>query len=130
MTSLKKMIVLALLLSFALLPARRAVADETMSVLLKDTAYGGIIGALIGSAFMLLADEPGDHWDYIPKGAAVGVLVGVLYGLVVHSEALADSETEKQAGIALPTIETMKVVDERTQSVEVISLVNVLRYNF
>lgn len=126
---LKKLAVALLVLSFMSFSSVLR-AEDMMKETLNDAVYGGLIGGISGAAVMAFTSEPDDHWDYIPKGAAIGVLVGVLYGLVVHSEVLADSETEKQAGIALPTIETMKVVDERTQSVEVISLVNVLRYNF
>lgn len=126
---LKKLAVALLVLSFMSFSSVVR-AEDMMKDTLNDAVYGGLIGGISGAAVMAFASEPEDHWDYIPKGAAIGVLVGVLYGLVVHSEVLADSETEKQAGIVLPTIETMKVVDERTQSVEVISLVNVLRYKF
>ncbi|MEK7314041.1 MAG: hypothetical protein AAB065_06145 [Deltaproteobacteria bacterium] len=126
---LKKLAVALLVLSFMSFSSVLR-AEDTMKDTLNDAVYGGLIGGVSGAAFMMFTDEPNDHFDYIPKGAAIGVLVGVLYGLVVHSEVLADSEAEKQAGLSLPTIETTKVVDERTQSVEVISLVNVLRYKF
>ncbi|MFZ3073287.1 MAG: hypothetical protein WA162_08590 [Thermodesulfobacteriota bacterium] len=126
---LKKSVVALLVLSFVSFSSVVR-AEDVMKDTLNDAVYGALIGGLSGAAVMAFTDEPNDHLDYIPKGAAIGVLVGVLYGLVVHSEALSISEMEKQPGIQLPTIETAKIVDERTQRVEVISLVNVLRYKF
>ncbi len=131
MTSLKKMIVLALLLSFALLPTRRAVADETMSVLLKDTAYGGIIGALVGSAFMLLADEPGDHWDYIPRGAGVGILAGAAYGIATSDLVQSAAEIKgNKVAFHVPSIKMTERYDRNANGKEFIESVDLLSYRY
>ncbi|MEK7679482.1 MAG: hypothetical protein AAB356_04755 [Deltaproteobacteria bacterium] len=131
MTSLKKMIVLALLVSFALLPARRAIADETMNILLKDTAYGGIIGALVGSAFVLLADKPGDHMDYIPRGAGVGLLAGAAYGIATSGLIQSAAEINgNKVAFHVPSLKMTERYDRNANAKEFIESIDLLSYRY
>jgi hypothetical protein len=56
----------------------------------KDGVYGGLAGALVGGAALAFKDHPGDHLNYLSYGAAIGVFVGVTYGLVRTGYALAE----------------------------------------
>src|SRR4030067_2343777 len=58
-----------------------AAAEDVMQRTLRDSLYGGLIGALLGTAVMFLTDDPGDNIEYIPTGAAVGILAGAAYGM-------------------------------------------------
>ena len=53
-----------------------------MLTVLKSSFYGGLIGVLIGSAFLAFRDKPGDHLKDIRVGAGVGVIIGTVYGLL------------------------------------------------
>ncbi len=70
----------ALLIAIAT-PARAGGQDTTMPDVLVDGFYGGVIGALVGTAVMALTNHPRDHLSYISTGAAVGVITGTVYGL-------------------------------------------------
>ena len=72
--------VCALLIAIAT-PARAGGQDTTVPDVLVDGFYGGVIGALVGTAVMALTNHPGDHLSYISTGAAVGVIAGTIYGL-------------------------------------------------
>jgi prolipoprotein diacylglyceryltransferase len=72
--------VCALLIAIAT-PARAGGQDTTMPDVLVDGFYGGVIGALVGTAVMALTNHPRDHLSYISTGAAVGVITGTVYGL-------------------------------------------------
>ncbi len=131
MTSLKKLVVLSLLASFALLPARRAAADETMNLLLKDTAYGGIIGALVGSAFVLLADKPGDHLDYIPRGAGVGLLAGAAYGIATSDLIQSAAEISgDRVAFHVPSLKITERYDRNANGKELIESIDLLSYRY
>ncbi len=60
-------------------PARAA--NNDMGEVLVDGFYGGLIGALVGGAVMVLTDDPGDHLQYMVTGAGIGVIGGTVYGL-------------------------------------------------
>ncbi|MBN2282630.1 MAG: hypothetical protein JXO48_01945 [Deltaproteobacteria bacterium] len=71
------------------------------SLILKDTLFGTVTGAVIGAAVMAFTEDPGDHLMYIGYGAASGAIVGMLFGVY---EATAIVEIEKgDMKIALPT---------------------------
>jgi hypothetical protein len=59
-------------------PARAA--NNEMGDVLVDGFYGGLIGALVGAAVMVLTDDPGDHLQYMTTGAGIGVIGGTIYG--------------------------------------------------
>ena len=62
-------------------PARAGGQDTTLPDVLVDGFYGGVIGALVGTAVMALTNHPKDHFSYISTGAGVGVIAGTVYGL-------------------------------------------------
>jgi len=72
--------VCALLIAIAA-PARAGGPDTTLPDVLVDGFYGGVIGALVGTAAMALTNHPRDHVSYISTGAAVGIIAGTVYGL-------------------------------------------------
>lgn len=93
---MKKTVWIILLVGFlGGLGPRNAAAENTFETVFKDGFYGGLAGALVGGAALAFRDNPGDHLDYISIGAAVGVFVGVTYGLVSESRALAEIENGK-----------------------------------
>ena len=109
-----------------------AFAEDMMQTTLRDALYGGIVGALIGSAVVLLTDNPEDHLGFIPTGAGVGILVGAAYGVAtsgVISTAGAEIEDGKLT-LNMPTIRTEKVFDEVANVHEVIEKVELIRVRF
>jgi hypothetical protein len=90
-----------LFLSFA----SSSFAETKSSIVLKGTAYGAIVGALIGSAVWVLTDID-DNFDYVWQGAAVGAIAGTAYGLY-DAESFATIENGK-VKFAMPTIKTGK----------------------
>lgn len=83
---MKKVIVglLLITLSTVLLPTkvRAQQRDNDMLTVLKSSFYGGLTGALIGTAFLAFREKPGDHLKDIRVGAGVGVIIGTVYGLL------------------------------------------------
>jgi hypothetical protein len=93
-------------------PARAA--NNEMGEVLVDGFYGGLIGALVGGAVMVLTDDPGDHLQYMVTGAGIGIIGGTIYGLSnVARRAMIDVERGRVAW-RLPTIfrETTAVAGE------------------
>lgn len=118
-----------ILFTFIFLSANISSAEDMMQKTLRDTAYGGVIGALIGGAFLLLSDHPGDNLEYIPQGAGVGMLVGAAYGIATSGVVQAAGEYENgKFSFNVPTVKWTesydKTVDERevTESVDLLSL--------
>jgi hypothetical protein len=73
------MIIFLLVLSVS---SQRVQADGDVEDVLRDGFYGGLVGALVGGAVLLLTDNPEDHLDYLAYGAATGILLGTAYGVV------------------------------------------------
>jgi hypothetical protein len=65
--------------------------------------YGGLAGALVGTALLAFTNKPSDHIDYVAFGAAGGVLAGAAYGVASSPRALAEYENGK-VRFAVPTI--------------------------
>ena len=132
MEKLRKITVLALLFTF--LTVSTASAQDAMNRTLRDSLYGGLIGALLGSAIMLLTDNPDDHLSYIPTGAAVGVLFGAAYGVATSGMlSTAAAEIDTKAGsvsLAMPTISSEQLYDEKTNEVEEIERIELVRLTF
>jgi len=121
--------------SIFLLAAVPARAGDAMEKTLRDAVYGGIVGALMGAAVMAFTDEPEDHLGYIPAGAAAGVLAGSAYGFTtgVADDYYADAEVDEvgvEPGLQMPTVKAVELRDKRTDTVEVISILNIFRYRF
>lgn len=132
MGKLRKIAVFAMIFTF--LTVSTACAQDAMNRTLRDSLYGGLIGALLGSAVMLLTDNPDDHLSYIPTGAAVGVLFGAAYGVATSgmlSTAAAEIDTkEGSVSLAMPTISSEKIYDEMTNRTEEIERIELVRLTF
>ncbi len=123
---IKKTVTILLLVFFLFsLPAG---AQDVMEKTLHDSIYGGIIGALIGTAVMALSDEPEDNLDYIPTGAAVGVLFGAAYGLgSATTEYYGEDTTTDKKDVAIKNI---KIREPRTRTEEFLTVVDVVGYRW
>jgi len=110
----------------------QALAEDMMQVTLRDALYGGIVGALIGSAVVLLTDNPDNHLGFIPTGAGVGILAGAAYG-VATSGVITTAGAEIEDGkftLNMPTIKTEKVYDDVVHVTEEIEKVDLIRVKF
>lgn len=124
----------ALAMVFTILTVSTASAQDTMQTTLRNSLYGGVIGALLGAAVMLLTENPDDHLNYIPTGAAVGVLVGAAYGVAttgVMSTAATEIDTDnREVKFSFPTVSTEEIFDEKTNQREAIERVDLVRVAF
>ncbi len=55
-----------------------SLADQTKSDMMVIAA-AGVGGAVLGLSTLSFVDEPGDHFNNVLTGAAVGLIIGVLY---------------------------------------------------
>ena len=77
--------------------------DNAFRDIFEDAFYGGAAGALVGAALLAFTRKPANHLDYLGYGAASGVLVGSVYGVVKSASSLAQIDN----GIvrfAMPTV--------------------------
>ncbi|MBZ4644375.1 MAG: hypothetical protein PWQ25_1795 [Deferribacteres bacterium] len=95
-------------------------AETRGAVVMKDTAYGAITGAIIGAAFLAFEEKPSDHLEYISYGAAGGAIVGAIFG-VYEATALVEIENGKTK-IAMPTIKTQVKGIEKVASTDVLKV--------
>ncbi len=131
MNFVKKTSIIALLLVFFVFTSR-SFADDTMQYTLKNSLYGGILGALLGSAVLLLSDEPDDNLSYIPTGIGVGVLLGAAYGIAT-SGVIESSIGEIEDGrftLNMPTLKRVEIFDENVNGREWINSIDVFRFKF
>lgn len=128
---MKRIIALCLIVTF-FASATGAFAEDTMQRTLRDSAYGGLIGGLLGTAVMFLTDDPGDHLDYIPTGAAIGVIVGAAYGIgrSVQDSSFAEVEKDGTVKLGLPVVKSQKLYDEKLDMVETIESIDLVRIKF
>jgi len=93
----RKLIPVVLLVSLAgwMSPGRVAAEENSFETVFKDGFYGGLAGALVGGAALAFKDHPGDHLNYLSYGAAIGVFVGVTFGLVRTGRALAELDDHR-----------------------------------
>ena len=98
---MKKMISVLIVIVF--LTVSSAFAESKSGIILKGTAYGAVIGGLVGASVWILTDID-DNFDYTLKGAAVGALAGTAYGFY-EAESFATIENGK-IKFAMPTIKT------------------------
>jgi len=78
-------------------------SDNAFRDIFEDAFYGGAAGALVGAALLAFTKKPANHLDYLGYGAASGVLVGSVYGVVKSASSLAQIDN----GIvrfAMPTV--------------------------
>ncbi|MFQ5736930.1 MAG: hypothetical protein ACE5GY_08725 [Thermodesulfobacteriota bacterium] len=132
MTKFKKISALVLFFSFFTFSGN-ALAEDLMQTTLRDALYGGIVGALIGSAVLLLTDNPDDHLSYIPSGAGVGILAGAAYGIATSGVIRTASVAEVKDGkisFNLPTLTTERKFDEVANIYEEIEKVDLIRLKF
>jgi len=124
----------ALALIFTLLTFSVVRAEDVMQQTMRDAIYGGVVGALVGAAVLLLTDNPDDHLGYIPTGAGVGVLAGVAYGVATSGiMMITSSAAEVEDGkitFNMPTIKKEKVYDEIANRYEEIEQVDLIRVKF
>jgi hypothetical protein len=76
-------------------PGRAAAAENTFETVFKDGFYGGLAGALVGGAILVFKDNPGDHLNYLSYGAAIGVILGVAFGVVSATQSLVEIDDRK-----------------------------------
>ncbi|GMR04905.1 MAG: hypothetical protein BMS9Abin23_0823 [Thermodesulfobacteriota bacterium] len=133
MSLLKKTLAAFLLLTFVFTFATRAFADEMMERTLRSAIYGGVIGGLIGSAVVLLTDNPDDHLAFIPSGAAIGILVGTAYGIatsgVIEGRAFGEVE-DGEFNLNIPSLKTSKTLDVKTNQYDVVQSVDLFKFRF
>jgi hypothetical protein len=128
----KKITVLLVAISVFAFSAQAKAADDAMSNTFRDALYGGAIGALVGTAVLLLTDNPDDHIDYIFTGAGVGILGGVAYGLAtsgVVQRAATEFDGDKIT-LSMPTVKRVEVYDELLSKKEVINSVDLVKIRF
>jgi hypothetical protein len=104
MKTLKRSIII--LLSTCLLTGMAVpcvAADNAFRDLFESSLYGGLVGTLVGGAFLAFTHKPSEHLDYLAVGAATGVLAGVTYSVVKQSRSLVAIE-DGNVKLALPTI--------------------------
>lgn len=98
-----KSITLAIMLITSLSVPCHAAESSAIKDLFENAFYGGLVGTLVGGAFLAFTKKPGDHLDYLSIGAATGVLAGVGYSAAKQSKSLfaIDNGNVK---LAMPTI--------------------------
>lgn len=88
----KTALTLMFITAFWLAAAPTAQAQK-LQIVLTDGLWGAGIGALIGTAVVVLADEPEDELDRIPRYAAIGAVLGVAFGFLEISGAFASYDS-------------------------------------
>ncbi|MBI3608439.1 MAG: hypothetical protein HY207_10775 [Nitrospirae bacterium] len=121
--------VCALLVAGAAVPNVARAQDDALAGVLVDGFYGGLVGALVGTAVMALTSHPKEHLSYITSGAGIGAIGGTLYGLSkVANRAFVDVDRGRVTWRA-PDITTTASSDPDGRSHPIYS-VAVLRYHF
>jgi len=110
---MKKTIALLIALALVFSFAGNAIAFETGgSLIMKDTLFGAVTGAVIGAAIMAFTSEPDENLEYIAYGAACGSIGGMFFGLY-EATALVELE-DGEMKIAMPTIGTSNLGTKST----------------
>ena len=84
-------------------PTSSIAGDVSGKDIFKDSFYGGMVGALIGGAFLVFRDDRSDHLDMIAYGAATGVIMGAVLGLTKAGKALTEFE-DGRFHVQFPTV--------------------------
>lgn len=105
---MKKLIIYALLsMSLISLPAESNAASS-LQVVAEDSLWGALIGGLVGVASLAFKDHPNDNFDLIYKGASIGLVCGVAFGIYEISPVFyaykdpATKETTYAFGLFIP----------------------------
>ncbi len=86
--------------------------NDGMREVLRSSVYGGLTGALIGTAFLAFREKPSDHLKDIRVGAGIGIIIGTLYGL-----AKTTSLVEIKKGTVTVQMPSLRInVDQDTDS--------------
>ncbi|MBI5345204.1 MAG: hypothetical protein HZB83_07715 [Deltaproteobacteria bacterium] len=121
---------MAVLTSF-LFFSTSAAAEDMMQKTLRDTAYGGVIGGLIGGALVLLSKSPGDILEYIPQGAGIGMLLGAAYGIATSGVVQSAGQYENgKFTLNVPTVQLTESYDKTVNAREVIESVGLLSLKY
>ena len=90
----------------ALLPTKtvHAASSDSLGRIVTDSLYGGAAGALVGAATLAFVDKASDHTDNIGKGAAIGVILGAIYGTMKVSGHLVEIQDGKMT-VKIPEIQ-------------------------
>ncbi|MGA1846703.1 hypothetical protein [Deferribacter abyssi] len=116
-----KRLIVAIIFVFMVGVFSNSYAETRGGIILQDTAYGALTGAIIGTALLVFQDKPQDHLEYISYGAAAGAIVGAVYG-VYEATALVEIDEHKNLKIAMPTIINEKKGEELTSSVNILKV--------
>jgi hypothetical protein len=79
-----------LFMLFGLFPLHADAAESEVKGIFVDGFYGGLVGALVGTAIMAFTDHPKDHLNNIAIGAGIGAIAGTAYGIARTSRAFAE----------------------------------------
>ena len=120
---MKKILIVFVVLS-VLMVSTLSFAETRGGVILKDTAYGALTGAIIGTAALAFTEEPKDHLNYITYGAATGAIVGALFGVYEATALVEFDNSKKKVKVAVPT------VINSVKGKEVVSSVNLLKVRY
>lgn len=94
-----------ILLGVTAVPDPAWAKDDGLSDVFMDGLYGGLIGAVVGTAAMALTSHPDDHLGYIATGAAIGAIAGTVYGLsMVASRSMVEVDHGRVAW-SVPSVE-------------------------
>ncbi|HPI91670.1 MAG TPA: hypothetical protein PLT09_00245 [Deltaproteobacteria bacterium] len=77
----KLAVILALCLAIVSLPHDSRAASSSLEVVLIDSLWGAGIGALAGAATLAFMDHPSDHYERIYQGGAIGLFIGMGFGV-------------------------------------------------
>jgi hypothetical protein len=86
---------------------------QGMEVVFKDGLWGAGIGALIGTAQVLLIDDPEEELHRIPTAMAIGAILGVAFGLLEVSGAFASYDVEANRLVIAPPMPRLEIAEGR-----------------
>ncbi|MEK7702456.1 MAG: hypothetical protein AAB317_00655 [Nitrospirota bacterium] len=101
-------------------------ASGSLGGVVQDSLYGGAIGTLLGTASLAFVDKESDHTSNIAKGAAIGVILGAIYGTMKVTGALAEVEGGKVT-VGIPVIQ---IVSDTAYNNNLLWVVNVAKVSF
>ena len=78
---MKKLRVCLLLAAFVMGMALPARAESSLKVVFEDALWGAAIGTLVGAGTLAFMDTPSDHYERLAQGAAIGLVLGVGFGV-------------------------------------------------
>lgn len=112
----------------AFLPAKtvHAASSDSLGRIVTDSLYGGAAGALVGAATLAFVDKAGDHTDNIGQGAAIGVILGAIYGTMKVSGPLAEVKDGKMT-VKIPVIQ---IAPDASRKGALIFNLDLVRFSF